>query len=64
MIDYNKCPTCSVEECFACEEGLCIILNSNNFGERKCPFFKTREQVAEELAYCEKRMANDIRKGE
>lgn len=63
MIDSKKCPTCDVAKCFACDEGHCVILIDNNFGERKCPFFKTRKQVAEEEAYCEKRLAN-IRKGE
>ena len=63
MIDYSKCPTCNVTECFACEEQHCIILTKKDFGTRKCPFFKTKEQVAEEKAYCRQRLA-DMRKGE
>ena len=62
-MSYDKnLPTCAVEECAACEEGHCTILINNDFGTRKCPFFKTKEQAAKEKAYCEKRLA-DIRKG-
>ena len=55
-------PTCVAGECFACEEGQCTVLVDNNFGTRKCPFFKTKEQVANEEEAYEKRLA-DIRKG-
>lgn len=61
-MNYQQCPACTVKECFACEEGHCLILTKNNF-DKKCPFFKTREQVAKEKEYCRNRMA-DIRKGE
>lgn len=62
MSEYYKCPTCNVVECFACEDGYCLILTNNKFGERECPFFKTREQVEKEREYCRKRMAEN-RKG-
>lgn len=62
MVDYRKFPVCDVTECFGCEDGHCIVLIEKNFGERECPFFKTREQVAEEKEYCRNRLA-DIRKG-
>lgn len=55
-------PTCTAAECAACVEGHCNALTNNNFGERKCPFFKTKEQAAKEKDYCKKRLA-DIRKG-
>lgn len=58
----EKRPACDAEECAACYEGRCIALSDNNFGTRKCPFFKTKEQAAKEKAYCEKRLA-DINKG-
>lgn len=63
MKDLNKCPVCLTEECFGCEEGRCIVLTKKDFGGRKCPFFKTREQVAKEKEYCRQRMA-ELRKGE
>lgn len=37
-------PPCSRTDCFACENKSCRILNDSNFGERKCPFFKTNEK--------------------
>lgn len=37
-------PPCSRTDCFACENKSCRILSDNNFGERKCPFFKTHEK--------------------
>lgn len=53
---YNKsCPACAATECAACEEGRCVALIDNNFGQRKCPSFKTKEQNEEEKAYCEQR---------
>jgi hypothetical protein len=54
--DIEKCPTCDRVECAGCEDGHCVILTGNWF-TRDCPFFKTREQVAEEKAYCEERLA-------
>ena len=40
---------CSNSKCFAfidgCGSGRCSILNSIDFGNRKCPFFKTRERM-------------------
>lgn len=57
----RKPPACAETECASCEEGRCNALAVNDFWPRKCPFFKTREQVAKEKEYCEKRLA-DIRK--
>ena len=58
MKDTNKCPACNVVECFACEDGFCVILNDNKFRNKKCPFTKTQEQVAKEKVYCAERLAN------
>jgi hypothetical protein len=55
-------PICYVAECVSCVDGCCISLTNNNFGEGKCPFFKTSEQVLNEKAYCEQRL-RDIRIG-
>ena len=55
-------PTCYAAECASCVDGRCVVLLDNSFAERKCPFFKTREQVAKEKAYCEQRL-RDIRIG-
>lgn len=56
-------PLCGVVECFGNNDGYCVVLANNEFGNRECPFFKTKEQVKEEKAYCEQRLAQ-IRKGE
>lgn len=56
-MNNGKIPTCDKADCFACEDGHCMILTKNDFGARKCPFHKTNEQAAEEKAYCEKRLA-------
>ncbi len=36
--DYE--PPCDRSDCFACANGRCQILTSNDFGKRECPFFK------------------------
>ena len=56
----RKLPGCLVEECAMQKDGCCIALTDNNFGSRKCPFFKTEEQVAKEEY--ENRLSN-IRQG-
>ena len=50
MYRPKDAPMCGVEECFACENHYCMILNNNEFGYRMCPFFKTKEQVEKEKA--------------
>ena len=62
MSELSRCPTCKVVECFGYDDGYCMTLTGNDFGDKECPFFKTREQVAEEREYCRKRMA-ELRKG-
>lgn len=62
-MEYAKqIPDCTVAECFGCEEGKCVVLINNDFGERKCPFFKTNQQVEEEKAYCEERLEKILTK--
>lgn len=56
-MNYQKCPSCNRKECFACEEGHCVVLIDNDFDYRECPFYKTKEQVAEEREYCRNRVA-------
>lgn len=46
MKEFN--PKCWCNQCFGYEDGKCLILSSNNFGGRKCPFYKTREQILAE----------------
>lgn len=53
----GKFPKCDAAECAAYEKGRSIALIDNDFGERKCPFFKTKEQAAKEKQQCEKRLA-------
>ena len=55
MIERGTNPVCDNNDCFGCEDGHCIVLTSNNFNKH-CPFYKTREQAAEEKAYCRYRM--------
>ena len=57
MSELVKCPTCGKVECFGNEDGHCLVLSDNNFVNKECPFFKTREQVATEKEYCQNRLA-------
>lgn len=47
--DEQGDPICENSKCFACRvdygRGRCIALNNTFFGNRKCPFFKTRERM-------------------
>lgn len=57
--EKKECPTCGRSECFGCEDGHCLVLTDNEFN-KDCPFFKTREQVAEEQEYCRNRLNKNI----
>lgn len=46
---------CTEFECFAYKNGYCAVLVCSNFGKRKCPFFKTKEQFDLGQALSEKR---------
>lgn len=47
---------CAKGDCFAYKDGGCSALTDSDFGKRKCPFFKTKEQVETEREAAEKRM--------
>lgn len=67
MRTYEKCPGCGQIECFANEEKHCTILTKKDFGTRKCPFFKTKQQAAYEKTERERaflEMMANTRKGE
>lgn len=36
--------------CFACTNGRCRILKNTNFGDKACPFYKTKDQADAENA--------------
>ena len=56
MSNGKRCPACYEAECAANKDLHCIALTDNNFGGKKCPFFKTKEQNEKERAYCEQRL--------
>ena len=62
MKEIDNSQVCQVVECFACHESRCTVLIDNNFGGRRCPFFKTKEQVEGEDRHYNERLAN-IKKG-
>lgn len=47
---------CNASACFAHKDGHCIALNDNDFGDKKCPFFKTKAQVEKERKKSEERL--------
>ena len=49
-------PPCTEIECFAYKNGCCAILTDNNFGERKCPFYQTKEQRERDQRRIEERL--------
>ena len=45
LYEIGAKPKCIRKKCFAnfgCE---CIVLSDNDFGDRPCPFYKTKEQL-------------------
>lgn len=50
----SSSPRCDTSTCFAYKSGRCVILIDNNFGERKCPFYKT-QSAEEEIAHTKRR---------
>ncbi len=42
-----SCPRCNTSTCFAHKSGRCVILIDNNFGARKCPFYKPQGAAGE-----------------
>lgn len=57
----NPKPRCThAPGCFANKEGYCVILKSSNFGDKPCPFHKTKEQgEAEHRLAMERLIAED-----
>lgn len=44
-----RCPNCDTVRCFANDgRGKCKILTENEFGKRRCPFYKDRVQRQQE----------------
>lgn len=39
-------------------EGFCTILTDTDFGERKCPFYKTKNRCKKESENCKSRLQN------
>lgn len=55
----EKYPSCFERECFANKNGRCMALIDSNFGDKQCPFFKTKammEAIADD-AMMQKRRA-------
>lgn len=38
-------PNCPNNQCASYRKGVCIVLASNDFGTRACPFFKTTKEA-------------------
>lgn len=53
---FSVLPACKRSNCFAEKDGHCIALADNYFGDKPCPFFKTREQLAAQDAKCKERL--------
>ena len=47
----EKFPICNREDCFANLDGKCVLLLDNDFGNRECPFYKTKKQAEAENEY-------------
>ena len=60
-MNIKRCPACGMEECAAYMDGHCVALIDNDFGGKKCPFFKTKAQNDEEIVEAEQRLANILK---
>lgn len=49
-------PYCTRTVCFACRTYGCTILNDSDFGDRKCPFFKTKKEFERDRELCRERI--------
>lgn len=58
MKDIEKCPVCGKDDCFGCDEGHCIVLSKNDFKNKECPFYKTKEQAEKDTAKRLERLVN------
>ncbi|MCR5487430.1 MAG: hypothetical protein K6F35_07840 [Lachnospiraceae bacterium] len=41
-------PKCECESCFANKSGRCMCLNGTDFGNRGCPFYKSKKEMTQE----------------
>ena len=57
MRKEKAAPICNEVECANCETGRCTLLSRNDFNKR-CPFYKTKEQAQEENAKRVQRLFN------
>lgn len=57
----NNHPICKLDRCAACRESHCVILKSNNFNGKPCPFFKTKERCEEESRRTMERLLSEGR---
>lgn len=54
---------CEFKKCVNNQNGECIALTACLASkDKQCPFYKTREQAAEELEYCIKRKTERLRR--
>lgn len=59
--EMEEFPVCEAyPDCHAWQEGRCICLRDNCFGERECPFYKKRSKNRREQQECLKRL---VKKG-
>jgi len=58
----NSKPRCNhTPGCCACKAGYCLILKGTNFGDRPCPFYKTKAQNEEEKRQVMERLREEQR---
>ena len=55
-------PRCLRTSCFANCADRCSCLDNNEFGNRDCPFYKSREQRAQELCDAEAKRREKARR--
>ena len=48
------------KDCFANADGYCICLTNNDFGGRRCSFYKTKTKAATERKKVEKQLTESI----
>lgn len=60
MVNYMNTYACKNDEvhCFAHNGKGCTALTDTDFGDRPCPFYKTKEQRAKELEESKRRRAD------
>jgi hypothetical protein len=59
-IKNNVNPKCDKhDDCFALKDGKCLCLNSSDFGEKECPFYKPNSVLSMEYIKAECRFYAD-----